>query len=328
MTTEMEEELQIYQKVNGVWVNISFTPDLSSTVWNNTYLNTIVGKAYSLGEFAVGGCSPTPDSDADGIGDLCDNCRFVANPGQEDLDSNFVGDACEISQPLPTGADATANLEIAGETVHLEFDSVGQAGEVDLSVSSNGPAASSSFAVFPADAPIYYNITTDAVYSGVIKISLTYDDAGMTTEEEVQLALWHHDGVRWVNITTLVDIGNNIVFGETTSLSPFALGMPQTPTGVDDEASEVLPASFVLDQNYPNPFNPITEISFDLPRGSVVKLEVFNLIGQLVATLSNDYFSAGQHTVTWNANKRASGVYLYRLTAGELVETRKMLLLK
>lgn len=89
-----------------------------------------------------------------------------------------------------------------------------------------------------------------------------------------------------------------------------------------------LPVDFALDQNYPNPFNPSTEISFNLPVTSVVRLEVFNMIGQKVATLANGQYEAGKHTITWNASASASGLYFYRIKAGEYSESRKMLLLK
>jgi hypothetical protein len=94
-----------------------------------------------------------------------------------------------------------------------------------------------------------------------------------------------------------------------------------------------LPSAFSLSQNFPNPTNPGTSIQFALPRSSVVKLEIFNITGQLVATLADKRFSAGEHTVTWTGNGadgRAvpSGVYLYRLTAGEFASTKKMVILK
>jgi PKD repeat protein len=81
-------------------------------------------------------------------------------------------------------------------------------------------------------------------------------------------------------------------------------------------------------QNWPNPFNPSTEISFSLPEASRVSLEVYNVMGQKVATLVKGHLDAGEHSFTFNGSGIASGVYLYRLEAGSSVETRKMLLLK
>jgi hypothetical protein len=80
--------------------------------------------------------------------------------------------------------------------------------------------------------------------------------------------------------------------------------------------------------NYPNPFNPITEINFSLPVASHVKLEIFNIVGQQVETLTDKYLEAGYHTVTWDGSQAPSGVYFYRIQAGDSVESKKMILLK
>ena len=89
-----------------------------------------------------------------------------------------------------------------------------------------------------------------------------------------------------------------------------------------------LPREFSLGQNYPNPFNPTTEINFALPTACDVTLEIYNITGQRVTTLVDSYLEAGQHSVLWDASSNASGVYFYRLTAGEFTETKKMMLLK
>jgi len=92
--------------------------------------------------------------------------------------------------------------------------------------------------------------------------------------------------------------------------------------------TENLPTEFALFQNTPNPFNPVTEISFSLPVGGEVKLEVYNILGQKVATLAEGFLEAGNHVAKWDASAMASGIYLYRLEAGEVTSSRKMLLLK
>jgi hypothetical protein len=89
-----------------------------------------------------------------------------------------------------------------------------------------------------------------------------------------------------------------------------------------------VPLSFTLMQNYPNPFNPATKIAYSLPRQLKATLKVFNVLGQEVATLVNEVQTAGQHTVNFNANGLASGVYIYRLQAGEFTSSYKMLLMK
>ena len=89
-----------------------------------------------------------------------------------------------------------------------------------------------------------------------------------------------------------------------------------------------VPHVFYLSQNYPNPFNPTTTVAYSLPSAQNVNLTVYNVLGQTVVTLVDQVQQAGPHQAEWNANDVSSGVYFYRLTTDENVETRKMLLLK
>lgn len=125
--------------------------------------------------------------------------------------------------------------------------------------------------------------------------------------------------------TPAADTGLQIVqiAGDTLTLYGTAV-----PTDVDDQKPPLLPDRFVLQPNYPNPFNPTTEIRFEIPNAAAVTLEVFNLTGQRVAVLIDQQLPAGSHRATWHATGNASGVYLYRLTAGDLSRSRKMMLLK
>ncbi|NHZ85596.1 MAG: T9SS type A sorting domain-containing protein, partial [Planctomycetia bacterium] len=97
--------------------------------------------------------------------------------------------------------------------------------------------------------------------------------------------------------------------------------------GVDDNLNPIL-KEFALYQNYPNPFNPSTDIKFNLPEVSTVKLDVFNISGERVATLLNKQENAGLHTVKFDASNLASGTYFFRIIAGEYQKTMKMILLR
>lgn len=101
-------------------------------------------------------------------------------------------------------------------------------------------------------------------------------------------------------------------------------------TGVKhDNGITQIPTKYNLYQNYPNPFNPSTTIQFDLPERNNVTLRVYNILGQLVATLiNNQAISAGTHRVNFDANHLASGLYLYQLDAGNITISKKMLLVK
>ena len=97
---------------------------------------------------------------------------------------------------------------------------------------------------------------------------------------------------------------------------------------VSTESEPELPASFVLMPNYPNPFNPVTTIDYQIPKPVYVNLSVYNLAGQLVRTLVKEPKDAGFHTVEWSAGEVGSGVYIYRLSAGEYVAVKKCIVIK
>lgn len=88
------------------------------------------------------------------------------------------------------------------------------------------------------------------------------------------------------------------------------------------------PNGYSLSQNYPNPFNPSTKIQFDIHYDSNVSLIIYNVLGELVTTLVDDHLIAGRYEYDFNASKLASGIYIYRIKAGDFVETKKMVLMK
>lgn len=96
----------------------------------------------------------------------------------------------------------------------------------------------------------------------------------------------------------------------------------------DELKSKSLPLKSKMSANYPNPFNAVTTISYSLPEQALVKIKIYNVLGQLVATLVNEEKQAGAHSVQFDAAHLASGVYYYRLTAGIYSETRKLTLIK
>ncbi|SMO54865.1 DUF7133 domain-containing protein [Gracilimonas mengyeensis] len=99
-------------------------------------------------------------------------------------------------------------------------------------------------------------------------------------------------------------------------------------TSILDEGVSELPLATALKQNYPNPFNPVTTIEYSLQKSETVTLEVFDALGRKVATLVDSYQSAGQYQVDFNASKLSSGIYLYRLKAGDYTESKVLTLMK
>ena len=95
-----------------------------------------------------------------------------------------------------------------------------------------------------------------------------------------------------------------------------------------EEEDFTRPTNFVLNQNYPNPFNPSTEISFELPSQSDVRVEVYDMMGRRVATAANGTYTAGTHSVTFDASNLSSGTYIYRLITDSFQQSRSMVLIK
>ncbi len=105
--------------------------------------------------------------------------------------------------------------------------------------------------------------------------------------------------------------------------------IPLSPTDVEVEnQGEAIPTEFALHHNHPNPFNPTTIIKYDLPQATYVKLVVYNVRGQKVATLVDGLVEVGHQQVVWNAKDISSGIYFYKITAGNFTNMRKMILLK
>jgi mono/diheme cytochrome c family protein len=150
------------------------------------------------------------------------------------------------------------------------------------------------------------------------------DSAAIRNHPEVVQAIWNYyfvvkDGSMGVHNTKYA-----------VALLQKALGL--YPDDVNSVGSRV-PEAYALSQNYPNPFNPSTRIAFDLPASQSVKLEIFDILGNLVKTLVDGQVSAGSHQVVWNGVDRngasvATGMYIYRLSAGSFTAVRKMVLMK
>lgn len=132
------------------------------------------------------------------------------------------------------------------------------------------------------------------------------------------------DGINTVE----VDSVNGLVTAEVSHFSTVAMTTDdQTPTDSDRMATST-PQTYKLDQNYPNPFNPVTRISYEIPEQASVTLTVYNVLGQNVATLVNETQRAGRHEASFDASDLSSGVYIYRLEAGDFAQSRTMMLVK
>jgi len=144
------------------------------------------------------------------------------------------------------------------------------------------------------------------------------------------LDLSAHEGTPYDRVVIIID---NVEGGSGDGSDPFVWYLDDFTYDSGDATSTEninsgIPQAVTLHQNYPNPFNPNTTIQFSLPESSHATLEVYNMLGQRVATLVNETLSAGTYTANFEATGLSSGVYLYRLQAGNEVQTRKLTLVK
>ena len=159
----------------------------------------------------------------------------------------------------------------------------------------------------PGESEVYPNITENVVRDGdslYLDILYMYDS---------------NPNVSLSNFTNFTDPSECIWYYERVAIyAPIV--------GIDDPTSVV--DNFSLAQNYPNPFNPSTTISFNLQKRTKVTLDVFNTLGQKVATLLNGEVNPGEHNIDFNGDDLGSGIYFYQLTADNVKQTRKMVLMK
>jgi hypothetical protein len=122
--------------------------------------------------------------------------------------------------------------------------------------------------------------------------------------------------------------GNVVSGGTGAATDLFDVTRAGVLTGVNDPVTSNIPDKYALSQNYPNPFNPVTKISYSIPKESFVTIKVFDITGKEVATLLSEIRGAGNYEVNFDGSKFASGVYFYRLSTENFVETKRMMLVK
>jgi len=132
----------------------------------------------------------------------------------------------------------------------------------------------------------------------------------------------------WLGTETIIIIVSDGEFDDTTTLvvnvEPGEVSSEQTAV----KAGQIIPKTFSLNQNFPNPFNPKTTITYSLPEQTHVKLEIYNMQGQLMTILENGTRSAGVHTAQWDASHVPTGIYLYKISTPQFTSMRKCMLVK
>ncbi len=229
-----------------------------------------------------------------------------------------------------------------GDMTRTRSTTYAHQGSYSAGIQDNSGTASSFYTTTVRNVSAYTNM----------EVTFWFKAVSMETGEDFWLQ--YYNGTTWQTVATFragTEFTNNVFTQKTVSIPKSTYTYPtgarirfmcDASDNNDDvyideiewrgynAAAKVatLPEGFALNQNYPNPFNPTTTISFTLPAAGEVRLEVFNVLGQQVAVLADGQYGAGTHHVTWDASGVSTGVYLYRLQAGEFRETKKMLLVK
>lgn len=244
----------------------------------------------------------------------------VLNPAQFDVipDGRVIGFGILINaQAREKGTGSNVDFFI----VHNSTD----APTVDVAVSGGGPtlatglgyAMMTDYISVPA---ARYLIRLSKTGDGSIINFYDVDLSSLAGESAVVLASGFVDPSKNQNGQRFALIGV-LANGQVVNF-------PDPPTSVTEFAESKMPTQFELQQNYPNPFNPTTTISFSIPNSEFVKLSIYNTLGQQVATLVNEQLNAGQYKLLFDASNLVSGIYYYRIEAGNFSSTKRLVLLR
>lgn len=171
-----------------------------------------------------------------------------------------------------------------------------------------------------------YDATTDTLIGGFVM-----DESGCNLDNPVNIV----SGQVCYVVTSCGKVALGTIVYFTGCICENGADTVKLPCCPDDDIKSELnnpnkntPEGFKLLQNYPNPFNPVTNIKFEIPYDSYVKLQIYDIQGNLVQELLNKFLKTGYHEVIWNAEKFASGVYFYKLESDKFKDEKKMVLLK
>jgi hypothetical protein len=297
----------------------------------------------------LGASSSTIDFGKAKLGQRRDTIVTIRSMGNDTLsisEMTVVGAAFTLRtfRPVvPPGTSVSDSLQYAPS-------SLGSASGV-LIIKSNAPSSPDTVRLLGFCATYGLKISPAAIDFGLVLVgkskdtTITFNNTGNDTLRLVSI------GSTIQSVTampTALNILPNVSLTDAIRFTPASVGPvsgaliitsngPTSPdtikitgsgvTATTGIAREGIPIEFGLQQNYPNPFNPSTAIRFELPKSANVTLKVFNALGQQVALLVNEQKEPGYYEATWNANV-PSGIYFYRLQAGEYMETKKMVVLK
>ncbi|MCB0724344.1 MAG: T9SS type A sorting domain-containing protein [Ignavibacteriae bacterium] len=239
----------------------------------------------------------------------------------------------DMKTTIPTLCDGGAipvagiTTDIHGTTRNVSTPDVG-ADEFEL----KNPVTAAPTLVYPANNAVLVEVNP----------LMNWDEVTNATIYHIQISTDSTFGSSLVDVDTLtsseLQLGNNFLaintkyYWRVSGKNPVGEGPFSSvwnfTTGVTNIEPTSLPVVYELYQNYPNPFNPSTKIKFDIPKSGFVSLKVYDITGREVSTLVNSELATGRYEFEWNGGQFASGVYFFRITAGDFVKVQKMILVK
>ncbi len=332
-------------------------PDQTDHVGNITAVNEFKLRKRNLveGDVAAGDLDMSSKAVVTGTAEDNASVTVVPLPVLTPFAANNDDREVDKDETLALAPGTYGDLEVnKRSTVQLTHD--GNSGEYFFGTADFGKKTVLEIDV--SSGPVVINVVDEFEFGGGSKMVLLPNG-----EDDSELVTLNYLGDKKVDIDEEVDFFATIVapaaevsFGEDSffrgaicayfiqlhdggtflhhgaSSAPAPLAKSANPSSLTFENPD-LPTSFALQQNYPNPFNPTTTINFSVPEAGAVTLTIYNLRGQLVQTLISDDRAAGAYSVVWSGRDAtgaqvASGLYLYRLQAGEFVSVRKMMFMK
>jgi predicted GH43/DUF377 family glycosyl hydrolase len=279
------------------WTKYENNPvlDLSENGWDSGHLHTpYVIKDGGMYKMWYAGHGGSVTNWAIGYATSSDGISWTRNSGTPVLEAESMWESALMHTPTVIKDNGKFLMWYAGQDASADIGGVAQTG---FAISDDG-----------------INWVKDPA-SPVLKIG---DGSDFDSGVAIPLGVFKTDATTY-----------KMLYG-ASNLTSFFGGLMATlvvpTTSVD--AMNSAPAAFALEQNYPNPFNPETTIRYSLPRSGYVTLRVFNLLGEEVATLVDEKKSHGEYDIHWAPTGLPSGIYLYRLTAGEYVSVKTLLLQK
>jgi len=249
--------------------------------------------------------------------------------GDDDIVKLFINPT--IGDPEPANGDAE-NTDVADD-IEIENFAVRQGGEEHI-YQFDGLIIGTSWSDLVPVELVSFGASVNENSVTLSWITATeLNNSGFEVQRSNESEVWENIGFVRGNGTT-TEINYYSFTDENLEEGSYAYRLKQVDLDGTYEFSNIVnvdittPIEFELSQNYPNPFNPSTTINFSIPEGSQVSLKIYNSLGQEIKTLVNSFMEAGVHTVNFNAVGLNSGLYFYRLDAGEFTQVRKMTLIK